>query len=129
MHPDDDRDALQMLGDRRSGRSKIKAIVFDAEMQIKMAAEEKPVSVGKRILDGRLVAEASAPAQVALEDVTRFDLNDVERNLGRLRIQKRLDHRFLGAFRETFEHGHYLPGRNRRPACFLWTACLLTLSS
>ena len=39
------------------------------------------------------------------------------------------DHRFLGAFRETFEHGHYLPGRNRRPACFLWTACLLTLSS
>src|SRR5207248_6676277 len=26
------------------------------------------------------------------------------------------DHRFLGAFRETFEHGHYLPGRNRRLA-------------
>ena len=97
IDPEDNRDALQMVGDRRSGRSKIKAIVFDAEMQIKMAAEEEPVGVGKRILDGRLVAEASAPAQVALEDVTRFDLNEVERNLGRLRIQERLDHRFLGA--------------------------------
>src|SRR5205085_12516308 len=53
IDPEDDRDALQMVGDRRGGRSKIKAIVFDAEMQIKMDAEEEPVGVRKRIMEGR----------------------------------------------------------------------------
>src|SRR6266540_3332489 len=62
----------------------------------------------------------------AQEDVFRPDVAVAQ--IPRLLLG--VDHRPPSRLREPFEHRVYFPRpRNRRPACFLCTACLLTCSS
>ena len=69
-----------MVRHRCARGSEIEAVVGNPEVEIEMAREKESVRVGERIVDGILVAETSAPVQIAFEDVARLQFKDVQRN-------------------------------------------------